>query len=186
MLHVGRQAMQGADHGSDFFRSLLVAILRTHPTACRPNGMPTWSTPQGARLRAYCFWHPASPRRPFTPASRRRRPHGAWPVTPARRGEIHVPCDGGARQPPRDGWLAVPGRLACRSLHIPLPGDCDMAIQLNHTIVFSRDKKVSADFLCEILGRPAAVPFGPFLAVRLDNDVTLDFMDAEGDVALQH
>ena len=61
-----------------------------------------------------------------------------------------------------------------------------MAIQLNHTIVFSRDKKVSADFLCEILGRPAAVPFGPFLAVRLDNDVTLDFMDAEGDVALQH
>ncbi|KJK25397.1 glyoxalase/bleomycin resistance protein/dioxygenase [Burkholderiaceae bacterium 16] len=61
-----------------------------------------------------------------------------------------------------------------------------MAIQLNHTIVFSHDKKVSADFLCEILGRPAAVPFGPFLAVRLDNDVTLDFMDAEGDVALQH
>ncbi|ODV43903.1 bleomycin resistance protein [Cupriavidus sp. UYMMa02A] len=61
-----------------------------------------------------------------------------------------------------------------------------MAIQLNHTIVFSRDKKESADFLCEILGRPMAVPFGPFLAVRLDNDVTLDFMDAEGDVALQH
>ncbi|MGO4328918.1 VOC family protein [Cupriavidus sp. 2TAF22] len=61
-----------------------------------------------------------------------------------------------------------------------------MAIQLNHTIVFSRDKKESADFLSEILGRPAAVPFGPFLAVRLDNDVTLDFMDAEGDVALQH
>lgn len=61
-----------------------------------------------------------------------------------------------------------------------------MAIQLNHTIVFSHDKKVSADFLCEILGRPAAVPFGPFLAVRLDNGVTLDFMDAEGDVALQH
>ncbi|CAG9177050.1 VOC family protein [Cupriavidus pinatubonensis] len=61
-----------------------------------------------------------------------------------------------------------------------------MAIQLNHTIVFSRDKKASADFLCEILGRPAAVPFGPFLTVRLDNDVTLDFMDAEGDVAMQH
>ncbi|WP_029047525.1 VOC family protein [Cupriavidus sp. amp6] len=61
-----------------------------------------------------------------------------------------------------------------------------MAIQLNHTIVFSVDKKVSADFLCEILGRPAAVPFGPFLGVRLDNGVTLDFMDAEGDVALQH
>lgn len=61
-----------------------------------------------------------------------------------------------------------------------------MAIQLNHTIVFSRDKKASADFLCEILGRPEAVPFGPFLTVRLDNDVTLDFMDAEGDVAMQH
>jgi len=61
-----------------------------------------------------------------------------------------------------------------------------MAIQLNHTIVFSQDKQVSADFLCEILGRPPAVPFGPFLGVRLDNDVTLDFMDAGGDVALQH
>ncbi|MFJ1258568.1 VOC family protein [Cupriavidus sp. CuC1] len=61
-----------------------------------------------------------------------------------------------------------------------------MAIQRNHTLVFSHDKKVSADFLCEILGRPAAVPVGLFLAVRLDNDVTLDFIDAEGDVALQY
>ncbi|KJK24380.1 glyoxalase/bleomycin resistance protein/dioxygenase [Burkholderiaceae bacterium 16] len=61
-----------------------------------------------------------------------------------------------------------------------------MTIRLNHTIVFSHDKKVSAGVLCKILGRPAAMPFGPFLAVRLDNDATLDFMDAEGDVALQH
>ncbi len=61
-----------------------------------------------------------------------------------------------------------------------------MAIQLNHTIVFSRDKHESAAFFCEILGRPAPVPFGPFLAVRMDNDVTLDFMDAQGEVALQH
>jgi catechol 2,3-dioxygenase-like lactoylglutathione lyase family enzyme len=61
-----------------------------------------------------------------------------------------------------------------------------MAVQLNHTIVFSHDKQVSADFLCEILGRPPAEPFGPFLGVALDNGVTLDFMDAQGDIALQH
>ncbi|MDQ0144036.1 VOC family protein [Cupriavidus necator] len=61
-----------------------------------------------------------------------------------------------------------------------------MAVQLNHTIVFSRDKQVSADFLCEVLGRPPAEPFGPFLGVALDNGVTLDFMDAQGDIAMQH
>ncbi|MEM5277734.1 VOC family protein [Cupriavidus taiwanensis] len=61
-----------------------------------------------------------------------------------------------------------------------------MAIQLNHTIVFSRDKQVAADFLCEVLDRPPAEPFGPFLGVALDNGVTLDFMDAQGEIAMQH
>src|SRR5688572_28979220 len=61
-----------------------------------------------------------------------------------------------------------------------------MTIKLNHTIVFVRDKKASAKFLTEIFGLPAPTPLGPFLTVPLDNEITLDFMDAEREVSLQH
>ena len=61
-----------------------------------------------------------------------------------------------------------------------------MTIKLNHTIVSARDKQVSAGFLAEILGLPAPVPFGPFLVVQLDNDVTLDFSDTSGKITRQH
>ncbi len=61
-----------------------------------------------------------------------------------------------------------------------------MAVQLNHTIVSARDKQVSATFLAEILGLPAPVPFGPFLGVEVDNDVTLDFIDTDGEITSQH
>ena len=61
-----------------------------------------------------------------------------------------------------------------------------MAIQLNHTIVRVRDKSVSARFLPELPGLPAAVPFGHFLVVELANGVSLDFMDVQGAIASQH
>ena len=61
-----------------------------------------------------------------------------------------------------------------------------MAVHLNHTIVAARDKQVSATFLSEILGLPEPKPFGPFLGVDVDNDVTLDFIDADGDITAQH
>jgi catechol 2,3-dioxygenase-like lactoylglutathione lyase family enzyme len=61
-----------------------------------------------------------------------------------------------------------------------------MTVQLDHTFVPARDKRASARFLAEILGLPSPKPFGPFMAVRLDNGVTLDFVDAEGDVASLH
>lgn len=61
-----------------------------------------------------------------------------------------------------------------------------MAVRLNHTIVAARDKQVSATFLAEILGLPPPVPFGRFLAVRLDNDVTLDFMDTTEKIEPRH
>jgi catechol 2,3-dioxygenase-like lactoylglutathione lyase family enzyme len=61
-----------------------------------------------------------------------------------------------------------------------------MAVQLNHTIVWTHDKRASAAFLAEVLGLPAPEPFGPFLMVQPDNDVTLDFADREGDIAGQH
>lgn len=61
-----------------------------------------------------------------------------------------------------------------------------MAVQLNHTIVAVRDKQESATFLSEILGVGAPVPFGPFLVVQVDNDVSLDFADDHGPVHPQH
>jgi catechol 2,3-dioxygenase-like lactoylglutathione lyase family enzyme len=61
-----------------------------------------------------------------------------------------------------------------------------MSIHLNHTIVSARDKKASSAFLTEILGLPAAKPFGPFLGVKLDNDVTLDFIEWDGDIETAH
>jgi catechol 2,3-dioxygenase-like lactoylglutathione lyase family enzyme len=61
-----------------------------------------------------------------------------------------------------------------------------MAVRLNHTIVSAHDKRKSADFLANILGLAPPEPFGPFMTVQADNDVTLDFMDSGGDVAAQH
>jgi catechol 2,3-dioxygenase-like lactoylglutathione lyase family enzyme len=51
-----------------------------------------------------------------------------------------------------------------------------MAVQLNHTIVHSRDQQAAAEFTAQILGRPAPTRFGPFHVVELDNGVSLDFL----------
>jgi catechol 2,3-dioxygenase-like lactoylglutathione lyase family enzyme len=61
-----------------------------------------------------------------------------------------------------------------------------MPVRLNHTIVHARDKRASAEFLSEILGLGAPVPFGPFLGVRTANDVTLDFLETDRDIQTQH
>ncbi|MEU3270499.1 VOC family protein [Saccharomonospora sp. NPDC006951] len=61
-----------------------------------------------------------------------------------------------------------------------------MTIQLNHTIVPSRDKKTTATFVAEILGLGAPEPFGPFLVVKTENEVSLDFMDTAGDIPSLH
>jgi catechol 2,3-dioxygenase-like lactoylglutathione lyase family enzyme len=62
-----------------------------------------------------------------------------------------------------------------------------MPVQLNHTIVHARDKRVSANFLAEILGLGEPKPFGPFLGVVVDNDVTLDFVDhGDGEILHEH
>ena len=61
-----------------------------------------------------------------------------------------------------------------------------MPAALNHTIVWCHDKMRSSAFLAEILGRPAPTPFFHFMVVALDNGVSLDFMEKEGDVARQH
>jgi catechol 2,3-dioxygenase-like lactoylglutathione lyase family enzyme len=51
-----------------------------------------------------------------------------------------------------------------------------MSVVLNHTIVHARDRQASAAFLADILGLAAPTPFGPFLVVQVDNDVSLDFL----------
>jgi catechol 2,3-dioxygenase-like lactoylglutathione lyase family enzyme len=61
-----------------------------------------------------------------------------------------------------------------------------MAVQLNHTIVRSRNKEASASFLTAILGLPGATRFGPFLVVEMDNGVSLDFYETDGEIASQH
>ena len=62
----------------------------------------------------------------------------------------------------------------------------DVAVQLNHTIVNARDREASATFVAELLGLPAPTRFGPFMVVEVANAVSLDFMDADGDVTPQH
>lgn len=61
-----------------------------------------------------------------------------------------------------------------------------MPVQLNHLIVHARDKQASARFLASLLGLPEPVRFGPFFVVTTDNGTSLDFMDADGEIASQH
>ena len=61
-----------------------------------------------------------------------------------------------------------------------------MTIELNHTIVWSRDKRASSDFLTTLFGLPNPVAWGPFLTVEVTNRVTLDYHDTDGEVDSQH
>lgn len=61
-----------------------------------------------------------------------------------------------------------------------------MAVQLNHTIVWANDPEASAAFLADILGLPAPRRFMHFHVVDMENDVSLDFMQQDGKIALQH
>ncbi len=61
-----------------------------------------------------------------------------------------------------------------------------MTIQLNHTIVWSRDAKSAAAFLARILGLPAPGQLYHFHVVATANGVSLDFADKEGEITPQH
>ncbi|KIF06226.1 glyoxalase [Streptomyces sp. RSD-27] len=50
-----------------------------------------------------------------------------------------------------------------------------MSVQLNHTIIHSRDNRESAEFLAHILGLEVGPEWGPFVPVTTGNGVTLDF-----------
>jgi catechol 2,3-dioxygenase-like lactoylglutathione lyase family enzyme len=61
-----------------------------------------------------------------------------------------------------------------------------MAVHLNHHIIHAHEPAASAAYLAEVLGLPAPSRFGPFHIVEADNGVSLDFMQADGEVTANH
>ena len=61
-----------------------------------------------------------------------------------------------------------------------------MAVKLNHTIVHAHDKKASASFYSEVFGFAKPKPFGPFLDVETDNEVTLAVLETDEEIQVQH
>jgi catechol 2,3-dioxygenase-like lactoylglutathione lyase family enzyme len=61
-----------------------------------------------------------------------------------------------------------------------------VSVELNHTIVWCRDKRRSAAFLSDMLGLAVPTRFGPFLVVDAANGVSLDFHDVDGEITSQH
>ncbi|WP_432055708.1 VOC family protein [Streptomyces sp. bgisy022] len=72
--------------------------------------------------------------------------------------------------------------------HPPRPTELPTTIaHLNHTVVFARDPRLSADFLAAVLGLRVGARFGPFLPLDLGNGVTLDYHEMlEDRVQPQH
>jgi catechol 2,3-dioxygenase-like lactoylglutathione lyase family enzyme len=60
-----------------------------------------------------------------------------------------------------------------------------MAVELNHTIVASRDRWAGARFLTDVLGLPEPAAFGPFAVVSVANGVSLDYLET-AEVVPQH
>ena len=61
-----------------------------------------------------------------------------------------------------------------------------MAIELNHTIIQAKDAEISAKFLAETLGLPSPTRFGPFIVVKTNNGVSLDFRTTSGEIKSRH
>src|SRR5215213_3773136 len=63
---------------------------------------------------------------------------------------------------------------ACLSLRRPC-----VALQLDHTIVPARDRTVAAAFFARMFGLTAGEAVGPFIPVRVDDSLTLEFDEAD-------
>ena len=62
-----------------------------------------------------------------------------------------------------------------------------MTVELDHTLVFSRDRKDAARLLATLLDVPwAETGIGPFCPVFVNDGLTLDFDQVDGDVPVQH
>ena len=55
-----------------------------------------------------------------------------------------------------------------------------MTVVLNHTIVPVGDKRRGAQVLADLLGLEAGAPAGPFVQLRINEDLTFDFDDRAG------
>ncbi|RSO20996.1 glyoxalase [Streptomyces sp. WAC 06725] len=62
-----------------------------------------------------------------------------------------------------------------------------MSVQLNHTIIHSRDNRESAEFLAHLLGLEVGEEWGPFIPLETSNGVTLDFATTPAEsIVMQH
>jgi len=61
-----------------------------------------------------------------------------------------------------------------------------MTAALDHMIVFARDRNASAAYLADMLGAPQPTQAGHFTQVQVEHGLTVDFMDTEHPVAVQH
>ena len=61
-----------------------------------------------------------------------------------------------------------------------------MSVELNHTLVHTRDIWASARDVATVLGLPEPTAYGPFAVLQLDNGASLDFIDEPGEVQPQH
>jgi hypothetical protein len=59
-------------------------------------------------------------------------------------------------------------------------GTLDVPITLNHTIVPSHDKACSAAFFARIMGLEPPATVDPFVQVRVNSDLALDYDDGDG------
>ncbi|MDJ0385576.1 VOC family protein [Streptomyces sp. G-G2] len=66
-------------------------------------------------------------------------------------------------------------------------GPTTAVVRLDHTAVYARDRRLSAEFITAVLGLTASAPFGPFLPVDLGNGVTLDYYEKRDEpIQAQH
>ena len=61
-----------------------------------------------------------------------------------------------------------------------------MKPQLNHLIVWSRDRHAAATFFAEVVGMDPPTEYGHFTQVETGNGVTIDFADASGEPSGMH
>jgi hypothetical protein len=59
-------------------------------------------------------------------------------------------------------------------------------VELNHTLVHTRDIWAAARDVAEVLGRPEPTAYGPFAVLELDNGASLDFIEDSGEIQAQH
>ncbi len=54
-----------------------------------------------------------------------------------------------------------------------------MSVELNHIIVYAKDKRVSARFLSDVLGLTPEPDWGGFVPLKTNNGVILDFAESD-------